>query len=86
MSDLVELDVVDFDFILGMDWLHSCYESVDCRTQIVKFQFSNEPVLEWRSSLVVPKGSFISYLKAKKLVSKECIYHLVWVNDSVVET
>ena len=37
MADLVELDMVDFDVILGMDWLHACYASINCRTQIVKF-------------------------------------------------
>ncbi|KAH0720291.1 hypothetical protein KY284_005321 [Solanum tuberosum] len=31
-------------------------------------------------------GRFISYLKARKLVSKGCIYHLVRVNESSVET
>ena len=25
VADLVELEMVDFDVILGMDWLHSCY-------------------------------------------------------------
>jgi len=34
----------------------------------------------------VPKGRFISYLKARKLVSKGCSYHLVRVNDSSIET
>ncbi|WMV08784.1 hypothetical protein MTR67_002169 [Solanum verrucosum] len=29
--DLVKLDMLDFDVILGMDWLHSFYASVDCR-------------------------------------------------------
>ncbi|KAH0705892.1 hypothetical protein KY285_010419 [Solanum tuberosum] len=85
MADLVELDMVDFDVILGMDWLHACYASVDCRTRVVKFQFPNEPVIELKSSSAVPKGRFISYLKARKLVSKECVYHLVRVNDSSVE-
>ena len=83
--DLVELDMVDFDVILGMDWLHACYASIDCRTRAVKFQFPNEPVIEWSSSSAVPKGHFISYLKARKLVSMGCIYHLVRVNDSSVD-
>ncbi len=77
--------MVDFDVILGMDWLHACYASIDCRTRVVKFQFLNEPVIEWSSSSAVPKGHFISYLKARKLVSKGCVYHLVRVNDSSVE-
>ena len=25
-----ELDMVDFDVILGMDWLHACFSSIDC--------------------------------------------------------
>ncbi|WMV54696.1 hypothetical protein MTR67_048081 [Solanum verrucosum] len=33
----------------------------------------------------MPKGRFISYLKARKLVSKGCIYYLVRVNDFSVE-
>ncbi|KAH0776360.1 hypothetical protein KY290_007771 [Solanum tuberosum] len=58
MAVLVELDMVDFNVIL---------------------------VIEWTSSSAVPKGCFISYLKARKLVSKGCVYHLVRVNDSIVE-
>ena len=46
VADLIELDMVDFDVILSMDWLRACYASVDCRTRVVKFQFPNEPVLE----------------------------------------
>ncbi|KAH0765418.1 hypothetical protein KY285_001289 [Solanum tuberosum] len=86
MVDLVELEMVDFDVILGMDWLHACYASIDCRTRVVKFQFPNDPVFEWMSSSIGPKGHVISYLKARKLVSKGCVFHLVRVNDSSVET
>ena len=71
------LDMVDFDVILGINLLHTCYESIYCRTGFVNFKIANELVIEWISSLLVPKGRFISYFKATKLVSKGCIYHLV---------
>ena len=35
--ELVEVDMVDFDFILGMDWLHVCFASIAYRTKVVKF-------------------------------------------------
>ncbi|MCQ8082150.1 hypothetical protein NP492_23805, partial [Salmonella enterica] len=85
-ADLVELEMVDFDIILGMDWLHSCYASVDCRTRIVRFQFPDEPILEWKGSSLAPMGRFISYLKARKMISKGYLYHLVRVKDSSSKT
>ncbi|KAG5571462.1 hypothetical protein H5410_061228 [Solanum commersonii] len=77
MTNLVKLDIVDFDVILGMDWLQACNASVYCRTRVVKFLFPNESLIEWSSSSAMPKGHFILYLKARKLVSKGCVYHLV---------
>ena len=85
-ADLVELEMVDFDVILGMDWLHSCYASVDCRTRIVRFQFPDEPILEWKGSSLAPMGRFISYLKARNMISKGYLYHLVRVKDSSSES
>lgn len=43
---LVELNMVNFDFIHRINCLHTCYASVECRTKVVKFQFSNEPIIE----------------------------------------
>ena len=59
---------------------------VDCRTRIVRFQFLNEPILEWKGSSLEPMSRFISYIKARKMISKGYIYHLVWVKDSIFET
>ena len=36
-ADLVELEMTDFDIILGMDWLYSIYTTIDCRNMIVQF-------------------------------------------------
>ncbi|KAH0725447.1 hypothetical protein KY284_001312 [Solanum tuberosum] len=85
-TDLVELEMVDFDIILGMDWLHSCYTSVDCRIRIARFQFPDEPIFEWKGSSLAPMGRFISYLKAIKMISKVYLYHLVRVKDLSSET
>ncbi|XP_070005260.1 uncharacterized protein [Nicotiana sylvestris] len=70
---------------MGMDWLASCHANFDCRSKIVRFQFPGEPVLEWKGNTASPRGKFISYIKAMKMIRKGCIYHLVRVQDVEVE-
>lgn len=81
LVDLIELVMVDFDVILGMDWFHLCYAFLDCQIHKVMFKFPNDLVIEWERGSLVLKGRFISYLRARKLISKRCLYHLVWVKD-----
>ncbi|CAN4106299.1 unnamed protein product [Withania somnifera] len=58
---------------------------VDYRTKRVCFHFPNEAILEWEGNVGAPRGKFISYLKARKLMSKGYICHLVRVRDINVE-
>ncbi|XP_070017541.1 uncharacterized protein [Nicotiana sylvestris] len=46
MDDLIELGMVDFDVIMGMDWLYSCFAKLDCRTRTIRLEFPNERVVE----------------------------------------
>ena len=48
LVDLIELDMLDFDIMLGMDWFHACFASIDCRLKVVKFQIPNQPILSGR--------------------------------------
>ena len=81
LADLIELEMVEFDVIMGMDWLASFYATVDCRTKRVHFHFPNEAVLEWVGNVPAPRAKFISYFKARKMMSKGYICHLVRVRD-----
>ncbi|XP_070054508.1 uncharacterized protein [Nicotiana tomentosiformis] len=85
MTNLIELGMVYFDVIIGMDWLYSCFSKLNCRTRTIRFEFPNDPVVEWKGDDVVPKGRFIYYLKAVKIINKGCIYHFVQVTDTDAE-
>ncbi|XP_070041042.1 uncharacterized protein [Nicotiana tomentosiformis] len=85
MADLIDLGMIDFDVIMGMDWLYSCFAKLDCRTRILRLEFHNELIVEWEGNNVTPKGRFISYLKATKMIRKGYIYHLVRFTDTTTE-
>ncbi|XP_070047378.1 uncharacterized protein [Nicotiana tomentosiformis] len=70
---------------MGMDWLYSCFAKLDCRTRTVRFEFSSEPIVDWKGDNVVPNGRFISYHKATDMINKGCIYYLVQVTDTDAE-
>ena len=34
-DDLIELTMLDFDIIFGIDWLHMCYATIDYQNRVV---------------------------------------------------
>ncbi|XP_075087713.1 uncharacterized protein LOC142169710 [Nicotiana tabacum] len=71
--------MVDFNVIMGMDWLSSCYAILDCRAKLIRFQFPNEEVLEWKGISASLVGKFISYLKAQRMIAKGCLAYLAHI-------
>lgn len=78
--------MINFDIILRVDWLHSYYALIDGKTRIGHLHISDKQILELKSSGLAPSGRFISYLKARKIISKVYINHLVRVKHTSFET
>ncbi|XP_070057715.1 uncharacterized protein [Nicotiana tomentosiformis] len=85
-ADLIVLDMIDFDVLMGMDWLSSCYAIVDCHAKIVKFEILNEPSFILRGSQVPEICKVVSFMKAQRLLKKGCLGLLSIVNDTRKET
>ena len=71
--------MVNYDVILGVDWLHDCFVPLIVELEWSSSIFQNELVLEWKRENSIPRGCIISCLKACKMISKECLYHIVRV-------
>ncbi|XP_069150509.1 uncharacterized protein [Solanum lycopersicum] len=80
-ANLIELPMRDFDIILGMDWLHSYYACLDCRSRMVRFRFPNGEELVWEGYNPIRPNPLVSNLKANKMMAKGLLCHLVSVND-----
>ncbi|XP_070034264.1 uncharacterized protein [Nicotiana tomentosiformis] len=81
LAALNMLDMVDFDIISGMDCLSSCHAIIDYHMKTVKFSFIGEDLVIIKGEVCTPVGKFISYLKARKLVSNRCLAYLAHVRD-----
>ncbi|XP_070049120.1 uncharacterized protein [Nicotiana tomentosiformis] len=63
--NLLLLTMVDFDIILGMDWLSPYHSIFDSHTKTVTLAMSGLPQLEWRGTLDYVPSKVISFLKAQ---------------------
>ena len=80
-ADLVLLDVIGFDVILGMDWLAQYYATVDCRTKEVIFRIPDENEFRFRGHKSLMPQNLISAITARKMLKRGCQGYLAMVRD-----
>ncbi|KAB2635965.1 S ribonuclease [Pyrus ussuriensis x Pyrus communis] len=78
-ADLIPLDIVDFDVILGTDWLHFYRANIDCYGKVVTFHRPGLPVVTFVGEQSGVRHGVILALRAKKLLSKGCQGYLAHV-------
>ena len=81
--DLIVLEMVDYDVILGMDWLSKYNATIFCRRKKVVFQPLEGEVFEYKGT---PRGSkwlVVSALKASKMLLKGCVGYLASIMDTI---
>ncbi|XP_070034834.1 uncharacterized protein [Nicotiana tomentosiformis] len=84
--DLLLRSMVDFDVILGIDWLSSWHAILDCHSKAVTLAMLGLPRIEWRGSLDYVPSRVISYLKAQRMFGKGCLSNLAFVRDVSAHT
>ena len=85
IANLIVLDLLEFDVILGMDWLAAYHATLDCHLKMVKFDPPGEPFFMVQGDRSVAPYNIISALGARKLLRKGCQGFLALVRDVEVQ-
>ena len=82
---LVILEMVDFDVILGMTWLSLNFAILDCNAKTVTLAKPGTDPLVWEGDYTSDPVRVISFLRAKKMVSKGCLAFLEHLRDDTTQ-
>ena len=83
--DLIILGMVDFDVILGMDWLSPYHVVLDCNAKTVTLAMPGVPRVEWKSVSGSYPRKVIFFIRAQRLVERGCLSYLAFIRDTSVE-
>ena len=81
--NLMLLDIVEFDMILGMDFLEDHRAIFDCHSKEVLFRSPGLPEILFCGDKGSPMPCFVSAIKAEKMMNKGCeafLSHVVNMN------
>ncbi|KAM2369066.1 hypothetical protein ACFXTH_046546 [Malus domestica] len=83
-ANLISLDIVDFDVILGTDWLHYNHAMINCYGKTVTFHRAGLPKVTFVGERSRVRHGIISAVRAKRLLTKGCQGYLAHVvlNDN----
>jgi len=83
--DLVILEMNDFDVILGMTFLSPQFAILDCNAKTVMLAKPGTDPLVWEGDYTSNSVRIISFLRAKKMVSKGCLAFLAHLKDDTTQ-
>lgn len=79
--DLILLDMVNFDLILGMDWLSPHHAVLDCYAKTVTLAMLGIPPVVWQGFCSRTPVGVISFVRAQRLMASGCLAYLAYVRD-----
>ena len=81
-TDLVALDMRDFDVVLGMDWLSRHRATLDCYQKEVKLHRPGKLEVKFRGIRRELSSSIISVMAAQRMLHKGCQGYLAYVVET----
>ena len=81
-TDLMALDMRDFDVVLSMDWLSRHGATLDCYKREVKFHRPGKLKVKFRGIRREISSSMISALAAQRMLRKGCQGYLAYVMET----
>ncbi|XP_049381184.1 uncharacterized protein LOC125845686 [Solanum stenotomum] len=84
--DMILLDMLDFDVILGMDWLSPYHALLDCYAKTVTLAIPGIPRVEWRGTSGSYPNRVISHIRAQRMIDRGCLSYLAFIWDVGAES
>ncbi|KAI5338718.1 hypothetical protein L3X38_017990 [Prunus dulcis] len=81
-ADLIPLDLVNFDIILGMDWLEKHHASVDYFRKEIMLRSPRQSEVTFCKECRVLPSCLISAIMARRLLKKGCVGYLAHIIDT----
>ncbi|CAH9089240.1 unnamed protein product [Cuscuta europaea] len=79
--DFVPLSMLEFDAILGMDWLEKHHARVDCYTKVLELEDDEGNTIRFEGDRGRSQSCIISVMRARKMIKKGCHAYLAYVVD-----